>query len=127
MCIRDSSYAVSFAYTDDDEVGGDTSYYSIQGTYTPDSQPWSLSAGYEFDDDDEDSIFVGLTSEVGPGALSLGASTQGLNDDHDDNYMYELAYSYDVNDGMTVTPGVFIIEDAEDDEFGLVVTTSFSF
>ena len=28
--------------------------------------------------------------------------------------MYELAYSYDVNDGMTVTPGVFMIEDADD-------------
>ena len=41
--------------------------------------------------------------------------------------MYELAYSYDVNDGMTVTPGLFIIEDAADDEFGAVVTTSFSF
>ena len=41
--------------------------------------------------------------------------------------MYELAYSYDINDGMTVTPGVFIIEDADDDEFGMVVTTSFSF
>ena len=80
-----------------------------------------------FDDDDADSIFVGLTSEVGAGSLSLGLSTQELLDDHDDNYMYELAYSYDVNDGMTVTPGIFIIEDADDDEFGAVVTTSFSF
>ena len=72
-------------------------------------------------------FFVGLTTEVGPGALSAGLSTQGLADDHEDNLMYELAYSYDINDGMTVTPGVFIIEDADDDEFGMVVTTSFSF
>ena len=120
------TYGVSLAYTDNDEAGGDTSFYSIQAAYTPDAA-YSISAGYEFDDDDEDSIFVGLTSEVGPGSLSLGAATQGLADDHDDNYMYELAYSYDVNDGMTVTPGVFIIEDADDDEFGMVVTTSFSF
>ena len=120
------TYGVSLAYTDNDEAGGDTSFYSIQASYTPDAA-YSVSAGYEFDDDDADSIFLGLTTEVGPGSLSLGASTQELADDHDDNYMYELAYSYDVNDGMTVTPGLFIIEDADDDEFGMVVTTSFSF
>ena len=119
-------YGVAVAYTDDDETGGDTSFYSIQAAYTPDA-PYSISAGYEFDDDDADSLFLGLTTEVGPGSLSLGASTQELADDHEDNYMYELAYSYDVNDGMTVTPGLFIIEDADDDEFGMVVTTSFSF
>ena len=120
------TYGVSLAYTDNDEAGGDTSFYSIQASYTPDAA-YSVSAGYEFDDDDADSIFLGLTTEVGPGSLSLGASTQELADDHDDNYMYELAYSYDVNDGMTVTPGLFIIEDADDDQFGMVVTTSFSF
>ena len=119
-------YGVAVAYTDDDETGGDTSFYSIQAAYTPDA-PYSISAGYEFDDDDADSLFLGLTSEVGPGSLSLGASTQGLAADHQDNYMYELAYSYDVNDGMTVTPGVFMIEDADDNAFGMVVTTSFSF
>ena len=122
----DDTYGVSLAYTDNDEAGGDTSFYSIQASYTPDAA-YSVSAGYEFDDDDADSIFLGLTTEVGPGSLSLGASTQELADDHDDNYMYELAYSYDVNDGMTVTPGLFIIEDADDDQFGMVVTTSFSF
>ena len=120
------TYALSLAYTDNDETAGDTSFYSIQGSYTPDA-PYSISAGYEFDDDDADSIFVGLTTEVGPGSLSLGASTQALADDHDDNYMYEVAYSYDVNDGMTITPGVFVVEDAADDEVGFVVTTSFSF
>ena len=120
------TYGVSLAYTDNDEAGGDTSFYSIQAAYTPDAA-YSVSAGYEFDDDDADSIFLGLTTEVGPGSLSLGASTQELADDHEDNYMYELAYSYDVNDGMTVTPGLFIIEDADDDQFGMVVTTSFSF
>ena len=119
-------YGLSLAYTDNDEAGDDSSYYSIQGTYTPDAT-YTVSAGYEFDDDDSDMYFVGLTTEVGPGALSAGLSTQGLADDHEDNLMYELAYSYDINDGMTVTPGVFIIEDADDDEFGLVVTTSFSF
>ena len=120
------TYGVSLAYTDNDEAGGDTSFYSIQASYTPDAA-YSVSAGYEFDDDDADSIFLGLTTEVGPGSLSVGLSTQGLAEDHEDNYMYEAAYSYAVNDGMTVTPGVFMIEDADDNAFGMVVTTSFSF
>ena len=126
LAYTTDAYGLSFAYTDNDEQGGDDSFYSIQAAFTPEA-PYSLSAGYEFDDDDADMIFVGATTEVGPGSLSLGLSTQALAEDHDDGYMYELAYSYDVNDGVTVTPGVFVIEDADDDQFGLVVTTSFSF
>ena len=42
---------------------------------------------------------------------------------------YEAFYSYPVNDGMTITPAVFILENATgtDDETGIVVKTSFSF
>ena len=120
------TYGVAFAYTDDDVQAGDGSFYSIQAAYTPEA-PYSISAGYEFDDDDNDSLFLGLTSEIGPGSVSLGASTQGLANDHEDNYMYELAYEYAVNDSITVTPGMFIIEDADEDSFGMVVTTAFSF
>ena len=47
--------------------------------------------------------------------------------DADDYYQYELSYSYPLNDGMTITPGVFITETAGEDETGVVVTTSFSF
>ena len=81
----------------------------------------------EFDDDDASSYFVGVTTEAGVGSLSVGMSTQELAADHEDNLQYEVAYSYPVNDGMTITPGVFIAEDADEDEFGVVVTTSFSF
>ena len=120
------TYALSFAYTEDDEAAGDQSYYSIQAAFTPDAA-YSISAGFEFDDDDADSVFVGLTTEAGPGSISLGASTQSIQEDQDDNYMYELSYSYPVNDGMTITPGAFIVESPDEDEFGMVVTTSFSF
>ena len=44
-----------------------------------------------------------------------------------DLYQYELSYSYPLNDGITITPGVFITETAGEDETGVVVTTSFSF
>ena len=127
------TYALSLAYTDNDEgpaqANGDTSFYSIQGAYTPESAPYSISAGYEFDDDDADSLFLGLTTEAGPGSLSIAAYTQAIADDHDDNYAYEVSYAYDVNDGMTITPGIFIIEQADPDDsaFGVVVKTSFSF
>ncbi len=120
------TYAVSLAYTDDDEAAGDTTYYSLQASYTPDA-PYSVSAGYEQDDDEATSYLLGLTTEVGPGSLSVGYGTQSLADDHDDNMFYEVSYSYAVNDGMTVTPGMFVAETAGDDAMGLIVTTSFSF
>ena len=115
------TFGISVAYTDDEDV----SYWSLQGALTPDGFP-SVSVGYETDDDDADSIFVGITfEEVGPGSVSLGMSSVELAED--DNYQYELSYSYPLNDGMTITPGVFIAETAGDDETGVVVTTSFSF
>ena len=86
----------------------------------------SISVGYETDTDDADAIFAGLTfSDIGPGSVSLGIASTELS--ADDFYQYELSYSYPINDGMTITPGVFIAESAGDDETGVVVTTSFSF
>ena len=120
------TFGVSFAYTDDDAAGTEATYYSFQAAYTPDA-PYSVSAGMEYDDADNSSYFVGVTTEAGVGSLSAGLSTQALAADHADNLQYELSYSYPVNDGMTITPGAFIAECAADDEFGVVVTTSFSF
>ena len=43
---------------------------------------------------------------------------------------YELFYTYNVNDGMTITPAIFIVEnnaEGQDDQTGVVVKTSFSF
>jgi hypothetical protein len=41
--------------------------------------------------------------------------------------MYEAFYSYPVNDGMTVTPVVYVKEQDGDDQTGVMVKTSFSF
>ena len=92
---------------------------------TPEGYP-SISVGYETADDDADAIFAGLTfDEVGPGSVSLGmASTETA---ATDLYQYELSYSYPLNDGVTITPGVFVTETAGEDDTGFVVTTSFSF
>ena len=113
-------FGISVAYTDDEAV----SYWSLQGMLTPEGFP-SVSVGYETDDDDADSIFAGLTfEEVGPGSVSLGIASTDLSSE--DYYQYELSYSYPLNDGMTITPGVFIAE-GDTDETGVVMTTSFSF
>jgi hypothetical protein len=115
------SYGVAVAYTDDE----DTSIWTINAMLAPEGYP-SISVGYETADDDADAIFAGLTfDEVGPGSVSLGMASTGT--DTDDFYQYELSYSYPLNDGMTITPGVFVTETAGEDDTGFVVTTSFSF
>ena len=117
----DDSFGVAVAYTDDE----DTTYWTINAMVAPEGYP-SISVGYETDDDDGDAIFAGLTfDEVGPGSVSLGMASTGT--DADDFYQYELSYSYPLNDGMTITPGVFVTESDGEDDTGFVVTTSFSF
>ena len=47
-----------------------------------------------------------------------------------DRMMYEIYYSYDVNDGMTITPLIYTVEKSgatDKDETGIMVKTSFSF
>jgi len=128
------SYGVALAYASNDGAAGDeTTYWGLNASYTPDSTSFpSISAGYETQDDGTDATgyFVGLTwSEVGPGSVSVGAGTTGnFTDAQTETLIYEAAYSYPVNDGMTITPGVFITEvDGGDDLTGILVKTSFSF
>ena len=74
--------------------------------------------------------FVGLTfPEVGPGSVSLGLGTQANYTDAETELLtYEASYSYPINDGMTVTPGIYIKEASSgDDDTGVIVKTSFSF
>ena len=115
------TYGVAVAYTDDEA----TTYWTINAMLAPEGYP-SISVGYETDDNDADAIFAGLTfDEVGPGSVSLGMASTATNSD--DYYQYELSYSYPLNDGMTITPGVFIAETSGEDDTGFAVTTSFSF
>ena len=115
------TYGVSVAFTDDETV----TYWTVNAMLAPEGYP-SLSVGYETDDSDADAIFAGLTfDEVGPGSVSVGIASTGT--DTNDFYQYELSYSYPINDGMTITPGVFVTETAGEDDTGFVVTTSFSF
>ena len=101
----------------------------------------TISVGYEIGEDgsvtdktaDElTSFFVGLQfDELGPGTagIALGTKTPTV-EKTDEQYMYEAYYSYPINDGMTITPVVFVKEVSTagvDDETGVMVKTSFSF
>ena len=92
----------------------------------------TISAGVESEDPDSGAtktgFFVGLSfPEVGAGTLDIGMGTTGNFADSDtEYYIYEASYAYPVNDGMTITPGVYIREGATD-QTGFAVKTSFSF
>ena len=121
------AYAVSVAYADAEA----TTYWGINGTYAFDFA--TLSAGVESADadgsDTATGFMVGLSfAEVGPGSLDIGMGTTGNFTDSDtEYYIYEASYAYPVNDGVTITPGVYVREQAGDDQTGIAVKTSFSF
>ena len=119
------SYGVAVAYSDFDS--GSTAW-GFNGYYAFDFA--TISAGIESVDDGTtaEGFFVGLSfPEVGAGSLDIGMGTKGnFADGATEYYIYEASYSYPVNDGMTITPGVFITEGATD-VTGVAVKTSFSF
>jgi len=128
------NYGVAVAYvTDDGGTGTETTTWGINGYYTPEGSLPSVSVGFETSETsgtDSDGYFVGLTfPEVGPGSVNIAAATTGLfASTATETMIYEASYSYAINDGMTVTPGLFIEEvDGGDDLTGIAVKTSFSF
>ena len=147
------SYGANFAYTGDNFGASVTfgstetneanhfdtdTFTALNAYYTPEGFP-SISVGYEWGTDgsataaadESTSYFVGIQfDEAGPGTLgaALGTKTPTV-EDTEDLLMYEAFYSYPINDGMTITPLVYIKEfsGTTDDETGVMVKTSFSF
>ena len=126
------SYGIAVAYVNaDNAAAAETTTWGINGTYSFDLA--SVSVGYETTETsgtDADGYFIGLTfPEVGPGSVSIGAGTTGnFADGVTETMMYEASYSYPVNDGLSITPGVYIKEvDGGDDLTGFLVKSSFSF
>ena len=119
-------------------TGEENSYTAVNGYYTLDNG-LSISAGYELGDlggasaatDESTNYFVGVNAEVGPGELGAAMGTySGQREGTDEELMYEAYYAYPVNDGMTITPLLYIKENAEagtPDLTGVMVKTSFSF
>ena len=134
-------YGLSVTYgTVETGVNGVTenTYTALNGYYSFDNG-LNISGGYEIGDiganastqDESINYFLGVNGEVGPGELGAAVGTSGGQLEHQtEELMYEAYYSYPVNDGMTITPLVFIKEQATagtPDQTGVMVKTSFSF
>jgi len=114
-------------------VGYDT--FGIGAYYSPESIPATISVAYDTKDpetgSDEQDLFVGIDYEVGPGILSLAWNSSENDDSGDttDSTGFEVAYSYAINDSVTITPGFFTVGETTSDEedSGVVLETAFSF
>jgi hypothetical protein len=119
------SYGIAVAYSDNES----STFWGINGNYAFDFA--TLSVGLESEDTGsttKEGYFVGLSfPEVGTGSFDIGMGTTGNFADSDtEYYIYEASYAYPVNDGMTITPGIYIREGSTD-QTGFAVKTSFSF
>jgi len=123
------SYGIAVAYSDV-EGTTDTTYWGVNGMYAFDFA--TISAGVESEDpvggSTKTGFFVGLSfPEVGAGTFDIGLATSAnYASSETEYYTYEASYSYPINDGMTITPGVYIKEGTTD-QTGFAVKTSFSF
>ena len=125
------SYGIAVAYSDvENSTAGDATFWGVNGMYAFDFA--TISAGVESEDpvggSTKTGFFVGLSfPEVGAGTFDMGMGTTGNYASSDtEYYTYEASYSYPINDGMTITPGVFI-QEGTTDKTGFAVKTSFSF
>ena len=116
---------------------GTTGYdtFGIGGYYSPESIPATLSVAYDSKNpesgSDESDIFLGVDYQVGPGTLHIAwnSSTNDDSGDTTDSTGFELAYSYAVNDNVTITPGFFSVGEttSDNEDSGVVLETAFSF
>ena len=131
------SYGASVTYAvKETSATAETTYWGLNGYWTPEETGTavpSISVGYEVGDpsgstSDTEQWFVGFQwDEIGPGTLGAAVGTNGpITEGATDYYAYEAFYSYPVNDGMTITPLIFVKEDTTDST-GIMVKTSFSF
>jgi len=118
-----------------DGEGTDDGYDTFGGGiyWTPDSVPATVSVTYDSKDpetgEDSTDLFVGVEYEVGAGTLGAAYhSTDVDGGDDADETGYEVTYTYPVNDNVSITPGIFFVEDnTGDDDTAVFVETVFSF
>ena len=114
----------------------DSTYYGLVGFYSPEFSPITLSGGIELTDvegtnTDKTQWVVGVSTELGEGTLSANVGTNGaIADNAAEEMAYDLSYEYPLNDSMSITPFVYIVENSAantDDAVGLGTFVSFSF
>jgi len=136
------NYGVSLTYgviEDETIAANEENTYTALNAYYSFDNGLNVSAGYELGDiggaaataDESTNYFVGINGAVGAGELGAAMGTySGQIEGTDEELMYEAYYSYPINDGMTVTPLIYLKENAEagtPDLTGVMVKTSFSF
>ena len=131
-------YGISLTYGLIEVGASDTTHTALNGYFSPEGNFPSISVGYEWSNDDSkpassdgsSHYFVGVMfDEVGQGTFgaALGTKTPTV-ENMDDQMMYEAFYSYPINDGITITPLVYVKEvTGGDNETALMVKSSFSF
>ncbi len=82
--------------------------------------------------DETSHYFVGVQwDEFGQGTLGASFGSKAATvENADAEVMYEIFYAYNYADGITITPAIYVKENAAvntDDETGLLLKTSFSF
>jgi len=132
------NYGLSVTYGVQESGIFENTYTAFNGYYAFDNGI-SFSAGYELGDiganteaqDQSTNVFFGINGELGAGELGAAMGTSGGQLEHEtEEMMYELYYSYPVNDGMTITPLIYQKEQSTagtPDLTGVMVKTSFSF
>ncbi len=129
LAYSGDNYGVALAYADVDVA----TYWGINASYSPDGFP-TISGGYEFGSPDSGKdttqFAVGLSSDLGPGEITIGMGTNGaITDGEEELYAYDLSYTYKFNDGMSFTPFAFIVESpaGADDITGVGAEIGFKF
>ena len=145
--IKDN-YGVSYVlgqsenFTNAALTGGETEYQALNAFITPtiDRFP-SISFGLEWSDnnnvadadaDETTHYFIGAQFDnLGNGALgaAVGSKTPTV-ENADAETMWEAYYAYNYADGITITPVVYVKENAAantDDETGIILKTTFEF
>ena len=146
--IKDN-YGLSFTFvdsenfnTDYDLTGGETEYSAFNAFYQPSIDRFpSISIGFEWSDnnninnenlDESTHYFIGAQFDnVGNGSLGAAVgSKEPTVENADAETMWEAYYSYNYADGITITPVVYVKENAAtnvDDETGIILKTTFEF
>mgnify|MGYP001210219639 CR=1 FL=1 len=143
-----NSFGVSLSWAnienhDDGTIHGDhgqTQSRGLNAYFKPDLPNFpSLSAGFEtsHDDsepsseDDSSHYFFGIQwDDLGNGTLGAAVGSKApYKENADTHTMYEVFYSYNYADGITITPLMYSKDNggSSEDETGLIVKTEFSF
>ena len=137
------NYGLSLAWAniENSNLTGATQSVGVNVFYSPDLPNFpSISAGLESNHDDSKTTtnddqtshyFIGLQwDEIGDGTLGAAlGSKEPYAENSDANTMYEVFYSYNYADGITITPLIYSKDNSGStaDETGIILKTEFSF